>query len=191
MFSDERDRKGKRRKKQVNPRDRAVVGEGDAGGQQRHKGAPRVAQRKAIPMTRIKPYQPPRPTIRELMEGRPAGADDGGISPKGYLGRPPKSAYRTEDRAEAERRVRARRIQPWREEEQRGAHGAEEQPVRDGEWWNVVESNAALSATAIHRKPACRHATGYARWGRPEDPSMGDRKELRPWGQRLKETHRR
>ena len=28
------------------------------------------------------------------------------------------------------------------------------QPLTDGEWWNVVESNAALSATAIHRKPA-------------------------------------
>ena len=54
------------------------------------------------------------------------------------------------------------------------------QPVRGGEWWNVVESNAALSATAINRKPACRHPKGCARGGRPEDPSIGDRKELRP-----------
>ena len=52
------------------------------------------------------------------------------------------------------------------------------QPVRDGEWWIVVESNAALSATAINRKSACRHPKGCARGGRPEDPSMGDRKEL-------------
>ena len=124
--SNERDRGGKREKKQVNPRDKAARGEGDAGGQQRHKGAPRLAQRNAMPMTRIEPYRPPRPTIRELMEGRPR-ADDGGIPPKGYLGRPPKSAYGTEDRAEAERRVRAREIQPWRGEEQRRAHGAGEQ----------------------------------------------------------------
>ena len=80
-----------------------------------------------MPMTCIEPYRPPRPTIRELMEGRPAGADDGEIAPKGYLGRPPKSAYRTEDRAEAERRYRVREIQPWREEDQRRAHGAGEQ----------------------------------------------------------------
>ena len=54
------------------------------------------------------------------------------------------------------------------------------QPMRDGEWWKVVESNAALWATAIHRKPACRHPKGCARGGRPEDPSRGDRMELRP-----------
>ena len=53
------------------------------------------------------------------------------------------------------------------------------QPVRDGEWWNVVESNGALLATAIHRKPACRHPKGRARGGRPEDPSTGDGMELR------------
>ena len=45
-----------------------------------------------MPMTRIEPYEPPRPTIRELMEGRPEGGEDGGIFPKGYLGRPPMSA---------------------------------------------------------------------------------------------------
>ena len=80
-----------------------------------------------MPKTRIEPYRPPRPTIRELMEGRPAGAEDGGIPLKGYLGRPPKSAYGTEDRAEAQRRVRAREIQPWRGEDQLRAHGAGEQ----------------------------------------------------------------
>ena len=36
-----------------------------------------------MPMTRIEPYRRPRPTIRELMEGRPAGEDDGGVPPKG------------------------------------------------------------------------------------------------------------
>ena len=46
------------------------------------------------------------------MEGRPAGAGDGRIPPKGYLGRPPKPTYRSEDRAEAKRRVRAREIRP-------------------------------------------------------------------------------
>ena len=80
-----------------------------------------------MPKTRMEPYRPPRPTIRERMEGRPAGADEGGIPPKGYLGRPPKTAYRTEDRAEDQRRVRARGIQPWRGEDQRRAHGAGEQ----------------------------------------------------------------
>ena len=77
-------------------------------------------------MTRIEPYPPPRPTIRELMEGRPAGEDDGGVPPKGCLGRPPRSAYRSEDRAEALRRVRAREIQPLRGDDQRRAHGAGE-----------------------------------------------------------------
>ena len=80
-----------------------------------------------MPMTRIEPYRPPRPTIRELMEGRPAGADDGGVPPKGYLGRPPKSAYRSEDRVESLRGVRAREKQPWRRDDQRRAHGAGEQ----------------------------------------------------------------
>ena len=80
-----------------------------------------------MPMTRIEPYPPPRPTIRELMEERPAGADGGGVRPKGYLGRPPQPAYRSEDRAEALRRVRAREIQPWRGDDQRRAHGAGKQ----------------------------------------------------------------
>ena len=35
-----------------------------------------------MPITRIEPYWPPRPTIRELMEGR-AVADDREIPPKG------------------------------------------------------------------------------------------------------------
>ena len=54
------------------------------------------------------------------------------------------------------------------------------QSVRVGERWNVVESNAALSATAIHRKSACRHPKGCARGGRPGDSSTGGRMELRP-----------
>ena len=70
-------------------------------------------------MTRIEPYRRTRPTIRELIEGRPAGEDDGGVPPKGYLGRPPKLAYRSEDRAEALRRVKARDIQPWRRDDNR------------------------------------------------------------------------
>ena len=78
-------------------------------------------------LTRIEGYRPPRPAIRELMGGRPAGADDGGFPRKGYLGRLPKSAYRTEDRAEDQRRVRARKIQSWRGKEQRRAHGTGEQ----------------------------------------------------------------
>ena len=80
-----------------------------------------------MPMTRIEPYLPPRRTIRELMEGRPAGEDDGGVPPKGYLGRPPKSAYRSENRAKALRRVRPREIQPSRGDDQQRAHGAGEQ----------------------------------------------------------------
>ena len=80
-----------------------------------------------MPMTRIEPYRPPRPIIRELMEGRPAGAADSGVPPKGYLGRPPKSAYRMQDRVEAKRCLRAREIQPWRGEDQRRAHRAGEQ----------------------------------------------------------------
>ena len=75
MGSDERDRRGNRGEKQVNARGSAARGEEDAGGQQRHQGG-------------MEPYRLPRPIIRELMEGRPAGADDGEIPPKGYLGRP-------------------------------------------------------------------------------------------------------
>ena len=80
-----------------------------------------------MPMTRIEPYWLPRLTIRELTEGRPAGEEDGGVPPKGNLGTPPKSAYRSEDRAQALRRVRARKIQSWRGDDQRRAHGAGEQ----------------------------------------------------------------
>ena len=54
----------------------------------------------------------------------------------------------------------------------------------------LTERNAPLSARAIHRAPACRRPKGCPRGGRPEDPSMGDRKELRPRGQRLKGTYR-
>ena len=97
--------------------------QGDSEGAKEHK----VSQRSTIPMTRIEPYRPPRPTIRELMEGRPAGEEDGGVPTKGCLGRPPRSAYRSEDRAEALRHVRAREIQPWRGDDQRRAHGAGEQ----------------------------------------------------------------
>ena len=70
-------------------------------------------------------------------------------------------------------------LQPWMDDNQ--VHPGAEwvlQPVRDGEWWNVVESKAALSATAIHRKPACRQPKGCAGGGRPEDPSMGERMKL-------------
>ena len=48
----------------------------------------------------------------------------------------------------------------------------------------MTERNAPLSARAIHTKPACRRPIGYARGGRPGDPSVtpskGDRKELKP-----------
>ena len=92
-------------KKQKNQRDSAAREGGDARGPQWLKRTPRIAQRTAMLMTRIEPDDLPGPTIREQIEGRSAGADDGGIRPKGYLGRPPKPAYETEDRAEAKRRV--------------------------------------------------------------------------------------
>ena len=100
---------------------------GGTGGQPGRKGTPCLSQRNTMPMTRVEPYRPPRPTIRELMEGRPAGEDDGGVPPKGCLGRPPRSPYRSKDRAEALRRVKAREIQRWRGDDQRRAHGAGEQ----------------------------------------------------------------
>ena len=105
------------------------AGRGRWGEQGANEGAKEhiVSQRSTMPMTRIEPYRPPRPTIRELMEGRPAGEDDGGVFPKGCLVRPSRSAYRSEDRAEALRRVRARKIQPWRGDDQRRAHRAGEQ----------------------------------------------------------------
>ena len=100
---------------------------GGTGGQQGHKRTQCLPQRSTMPVTRNEPYRPPRPTIRELMEGRPTGEDDGGVPPKWCLRRPPRSAYRSEDRAEAQRRVRVREIQPWRGDDQRRAHGAGEQ----------------------------------------------------------------
>ena len=39
-------------------------------------------------------------------------------------------------------------------------------PVRDGEWWNVVERDAAPSAMAIHWKSTCRHPKGCAGGGK-------------------------
>ena len=54
------------------------------------------------------------------------------------------------------------------------------QPISDGGWWIVAERNAALSATAIHRKPACRHPKGCAGGRGPEDPSTRDQMELSP-----------
>ena len=124
--SDERDKRGKRGRMQAQPRRMAAQGGRGAGGKQQQIGAQHRTQSDVMPMTQIEPYQPPRPTITELMEGRPAAADDGGIPPKGYLGRPPKPTYRTGDGAQAERRVRAREIQPWRGEVQRSAHAAGE-----------------------------------------------------------------
>ena len=59
---------------------------GGTGGQQGRKAAHCLTQRNAMPMTRIEPYRPPRPTIWELTEGRPAGEDDGGVPPKGVSG---------------------------------------------------------------------------------------------------------
>ena len=60
---------------------------------------------------RIEPYQPPRPTIGELMKRRAAGTNDGGFCPAGYPRRPPKPAYQEVDRLPAERRVWVRKIQ--------------------------------------------------------------------------------
>ena len=101
MSSDKRGTRGKQGKKQANPGGRAARGEGVAGGERPNICAPHRAQRDAVPMTSIEPYWPPRPTIRELMEDKRAGVDDGGIPPRRYLGRLPKSAYRTEERVEA------------------------------------------------------------------------------------------
>ena len=132
-----REQRGARTRKKNNSRSGGHTGRthrggrgrevGGTGGQQGHKGTQCLSQRSTMPMTRIEPYRPPRPTIRELMEWRPAGEDDGGVPPKGCLGRPPRSAYRSEDRAEAQRRVRAREIQPWRGDDQRRAHRAGDQ----------------------------------------------------------------
>ena len=54
--------------------------------------APHHPEDKIMPKCRIAPYQPPRPTLREVMERRAAG-----IPPKRYPKRPPKSAYRDVD----------------------------------------------------------------------------------------------
>ena len=103
---------------QAKPRGMDARAGRDAEGKQRQMGAPHHTESDAMPMTRIEPHWPPRPTIRKLMEGRPAGADDGGISPTRYLGRPPQSAYKTEDRAQ---RGGTREGAPYRALAQRGA----------------------------------------------------------------------
>ena len=106
---------------------------GGTGGLHRRKGPQSLAQRNTKPKTRIEPYRPPRPTIRELMEGRPAGADEGGVPPKGGLGRPPRTANRSEDRAEALGRGKAREKQPRRGDDRRRAHGTGEQHKEGGQ----------------------------------------------------------
>ena len=71
---------------------------------------------------------PAAPPNHQGTDGGAAGLDDdGGVPPKGCLGRPPRSAYRSDDRAEALRHVRAREKQPWRGDDQRRAHPAGEQ----------------------------------------------------------------
>ena len=55
----------------------------------------------------------------------------------------------------------------------------------------LTERNAPLLARAIHKKPAYRRPKGCVRGGRPEDPSISDRKQLRPCGQRLTRTYHR
>ena len=53
------------------------------------------------------------------------------------------------------------------------------QPVRDGEWWNVVGSNAPLSATAIHGKPAALPATkGAVQCKNPQENRLQAPKRL-------------
>ena len=99
MSSHERGMRGRKGKKQPRTRDTTAFRERCAGGEQRETVAASRPQSYAMPMTGIEPYRATRPTIRELMEGRPAGPDDAGIPPKEYLGRPPKLVYRTEDRA--------------------------------------------------------------------------------------------
>ena len=47
------------------------------------------------------------------------------------------------------------------------------QPVRDGEWWNVVDRE---KCSAVGEG----YPIGCARGGKPGDPSKGDRKELKP-----------
>ena len=130
--SKEREHRTNKNKKN-NGRTGGHTGRAQRGGRAREQGANEgakehiVSQRSTKPKIRIEAYRPPRPTIRELMEGRPAGEDDGGVPPKGCLGRPPRSVYRSEDRAEALRHVRAREIQPWRGDDQQRAHEAGEQ----------------------------------------------------------------
>ena len=83
VSGNERDARGKKGKMQARTRDTTARRDRTAGGEQRQSGAPHCIQSDAMPMTCIDPYRPPRPTIRELMEGRPAGEDDGGIPRRG------------------------------------------------------------------------------------------------------------
>ena len=59
---------------------------GARGGKKRQTGVTHRLQSNAMPLTRIEPYRPPRPTIRELMEGRPAGGGRRGNPPEGVPG---------------------------------------------------------------------------------------------------------
>ena len=80
-----------------------------------------------MPMTRIEPYRPPRPTIRELMEGRPAGEDAGGVPLKGVSGEAVQVGLQVGRQGGGPEAVKAREIQPWRGDDQWRAHGAGEQ----------------------------------------------------------------
>ena len=90
-------------------------------------GTATPAEQQHAKKNRIEPYQPPHPTIRELMGARAVQTGDEGIIPNGYPGRPPKPAYREAVLAPAERHVLAGNIQAWRGEEQGGAQEASEE----------------------------------------------------------------
>ena len=116
VSSEDRDKRITKKRKtthqsRTNRGDGGAREEGEAGGQQRHKGTLRLAQRNAMPMTRIEPYRPPRPTIRELMEGR-GGGGRRGSPPEGVSGEAARVGLQVRGQGEALRRVRAHEIQP-------------------------------------------------------------------------------
>ena len=132
-----REQQGARAQKKNNGRMGGHTGRAQRGGRVREvggTGGQRGRKRNTMSLTEkhhaVDPHGavPAAPPDHQGTDGGAAGGRGRrGVPPKGCLGRPPRSAYRSEDRAQALRHVRAREIQPWRGDDQRRAHGAGEQ----------------------------------------------------------------
>ena len=156
---------------------RATHEGGEAGSQQRRKGTLCLAQKNAMPMTRIEPYRPSRPTIRELMGGEAGGGARRGSPPEGVSaeaarvglqvggqGRGPEERERTRDKAIA----RGRSAESTRSSRTTVRRRADDRREGRGERGEVRETRGR-GAHLAWPGTAKGHAAG-GRWDRRRAP---------------------